>query len=123
MDASTAKLLVDTFFQPDCDIPEMVKSQTKMYLSLLLYQRTRWHMISGWRFWGHQEVFNLVTKGLDNLGVKYKTDLKRGCWHIYVYSKQTKKVNIMAHKAIDEWCEKNPRHAGYYRPTMKALIK
>lgn len=123
MTPNTAKMLADTFFKPDCDVQEMIKDRTKMYMSMLLYQRKNWHMISGWRFWGHVKVFEQVTKGLTKLGVKYKTDYKRGAWHIYVYSKQSSKVNEMALNAIDEWCNKNPFHMDYYRPRMLDNIK
>lgn len=122
MNASTAQLFVDTFLQPDCDIPEMVKSRTKMYLSMLLYSRQSWEIISGWRYWGHIEVFNNVTTGLDALGVRYKTEKKFGCWHIYVYSKQSKEVNQMALKAVDDWCNKDPRREAY-RVQLTAYVK
>lgn len=120
MDKSTAKLFVETFFTPDFDVREMIEKRTARYLNFLLYTRGHWQLVSGDRYWGHLEIFEKVTKGLDAMGVKYKTELKApGWWHIYIYVRQSKEVNALSHAALDS----NPDCNDMWRNKLRACIK
>lgn len=102
MNKSTAKLFVSTFFEPDCDVPAMIKQRTAMYASYLPYTRKRWELISGWRYWGHEKVFNGVVAELKAIGVKFKTKDDRGYRSIYIYSRQSPEVNAIARELLDK---------------------
>lgn len=119
MDRSTAKLFVSTFFEPDCDVPAMIKRRTAMYASYLPYTRTRWELISGWRFWGHEQVFDGVVAELTAIGVKFKTKNVRGFRSIYVYSRQSVQVNALAHELLDIRADLPE----YYRNMARQMIK
>lgn len=119
MDKATAKLFVNTFFQPNCDVPAMIKRRTAMYAAYLPYTRKRWELISGWRFWGHEQVFKGVVAELTAIGVKFKTRDVRGFRSIYVYSRQSPEVNAKAHELLD----KRTDLPEYYMNMGRQMIK